>query len=82
MNFRTGRAAKADSAFTFAGNSTDQETRDAIAFAAEVYQPGLRVLLDTLGRDDVQERLMRLGALRTIGGEPQRSVDDSRGRSR
>jgi hypothetical protein len=76
MNARAGRAAAQDATFKFDGYATDQETRDAIAFAAEVYQPGLRVLLDTLGRDEVQERLMRLGVV-----EP-RSVDESFGRGR
>lgn len=49
-----------------AGISSDREIRDAAEFAAAVYQPGLRVLLATLGRDDVQRELVKVGALRAI----------------
>jgi hypothetical protein len=65
MSVRAGRACIQDSAFKF--STTDHESRDAIAFVSEVYQPGLRVLLDALGSDEVQDRLLRLGALRVIG---------------
>jgi hypothetical protein len=80
MSARAGRSAAADSVFKFAGNSTYQKTRDAIAVLAEVYQPGLRVLLDTIDSDEVQDRLLRLGALRVIGD--YRTRDASVGRER
>jgi hypothetical protein len=75
MNARVGRSAAQDSAFTFSGGNND-EVRAAAAALADIYQPGLRVLLDTLGRDEVQERLMRLGVI-----EP-RSADEFFGRGR
>jgi hypothetical protein len=76
MNARAGRAAAQDAAFKFDGASSDTHVREVAAALADIYQPGLRVLLDTLGRDEVQERRMRLSVI-----EP-RSVDESFGRSR
>jgi hypothetical protein len=53
----------------FTGAASDREIRDAAAFASEVYQPQLRVLLATLGHPDVQQRLVvEVGALTRAGG--------------
>jgi hypothetical protein len=76
MNARAGRSCSQDAAFKFDGAGSDGEVRAVAAALADIYQPGLRALLATLGRDDVQDRLARLGVL-----EP-RAVDESFGRSR
>jgi hypothetical protein len=65
---RKGRRAAQDAAFTFTGEASDREVREAAFFAGEVYQPTLLTLLSTLGRDDVQRRLIELGALTRTGG--------------
>jgi hypothetical protein len=82
MNARAGRSCSQDAAFKFDDGARD-DPRAAAALLAGIYQPGLRVLLATLGRDDVQRELAKTGALRVLGDEaPQRSVDESLGRSR
>jgi hypothetical protein len=65
---RSGRRAAQDAAFKFTGHAAETRVREAAEFAAAVYQPSLRVLLATLGRDDVLRVLVAIGALRVLGG--------------
>jgi hypothetical protein len=49
-------------------NQSESNNRDAALFLSVAFNPRLRILLALLGRDDVQRELVKVGALRRVGG--------------